>query len=87
MIFAGATIGFERLSYSFAEPGTGTSLFRENICVTVSQGILGFPLVIVPQWTAVTATGITSVRVLIILLVETTFCLSFSWSGWRLQSS
>ncbi len=57
MIFSGVTVGFERQSYSFAEPGAGTSLVRENICVTVSQGILGFPLVIVPQWTAVTATG------------------------------
>lgn len=57
MIFSGVTVGFERQSYSFAEPGAGTSLVRENICVTVSQGILGFPLVIAPQWTDVTATG------------------------------
>ena len=57
VIFAGVTVGFERLSYSFSEPGAGTSLTRENICVTVSQGALGFPLIIVPQWTALTATG------------------------------
>ena len=53
----GVTVGFERTRYSFAEPDAGTSLIRESICVTVSSGELGFPLIIVPQWTAVTATG------------------------------
>ena len=53
----GLTVGFERQRYSFAEPDAGTSLIRENICVTVSQGVLGFPLVVVPQWTPDTATG------------------------------
>lgn len=51
------TVGFERMRYSFAEPDAGTSLIRESICVTVTNGELGFPLIIVPQWTAVTATG------------------------------
>ena len=57
LICTGVTVGFERQSYSFAEPDAGTSLIRENICVTVSQGVLGFPLIIVPQWTDVSATG------------------------------
>ena len=54
---AGLTVGFERTLYSFGEPDAGTSLIRGDICVTVSNGELGFPLVVVPQWTATTATG------------------------------
>lgn len=55
---AGVTVGFERSLYSFAEPSAGTSLIREQICVTISSGELGIPLVIVPQWTADSATGV-----------------------------
>ena len=57
VLLPGLTLGFERTTYSFNEPPAGTSLTREDICITVSSGELGFSLVIVPQWTSSTATG------------------------------
>ena len=59
----GLTLGFERTTYSFDEPSAGTSLTREDICITVSNGELGFSLVIVPEWTATTATGMCNVEI------------------------
>ena len=59
----GVTIGFERMLYSFAEPDDDTSLIREDICVEVSNGMLGVSLVIIPQWTPGSATGTLSIKV------------------------
>ena len=56
-MFLGVTIGFVNERETFTEPTTGVSQSREMICVEVKDGRVGTPLIIVPVWTAGTATG------------------------------
>lgn len=51
------TIGFVNEREIFTEPSSGVSQSREMICIEVKDGEVGTPLIIVPEWTAGTATG------------------------------
>ncbi len=61
------TIGFRRERDSFSEPNTGTSQSREEVCVDVTEGVVGTTITIEAVFTPGTATG-THTRVTIVTI-------------------
>ncbi len=71
------TIGFRRERDSFSEPNTGTSQSREEVCVDVTEGVVGTTITIEAVFTPGTATG-THTRVTIVTIPYQTL----SYSKW-----
>ena len=51
------TLGFEQTTYTFAEPNPGTSQLVEEVCVTVTEGMLARDVTVNVMWSAGTAEG------------------------------
>ncbi len=52
---AALVIGFQELTYDFAEPDPGTSRVTEEVCIEVTEGRIGTDLTIIVTWTPVSA--------------------------------
>ena len=51
------TLGFELAMLTFSEPPAGVNRVARPICVTVREGTVGTPLIVVPSWMEDTATS------------------------------